>query len=82
MVVFEPASVYGVREGYHSGLLVTSQDKGNVFWRSPVYKNGVVSGVTMLPRILCFKSLCLGSWLLKQWCTEDLLLAKDRYAEG
>ena len=57
MVVFEPSSVYGVREGYHSGLLVTAQDKGNVFWRSPVYKNGVVSGVTMLPRILCYALL-------------------------
>ena len=51
-IFFDPASVYGTREGYHSGLLVTSSDRTNYFTKSPVYKSGVVHGVGMLPRLL------------------------------
>ena len=51
-IFFEPTSVYGLGEGYHSALLVTSKDKNNYFWRSSVWKSGVVSQVSMLPRQL------------------------------
>lgn len=49
-VFFEPTTVYGTREGYHSALMITSKDKGNCFLKSALYKSGVVSSVSMLPR--------------------------------
>ena len=55
-VVFDQSSMYGNREGHHSALVVTSQDKGNVFWKSQLWKAGVVTGVGMLPRNLFFAS--------------------------
>ena len=49
-IFFDPATTYGTREGFHSGLLVTSNDRGNYFMKMPVFKSGVISGVGMLPR--------------------------------
>ena len=51
-VVFEPSTVYGAREGFHSALLVTSCDKANVLRKSQLWKYGVVQNVSMLPRLL------------------------------
>ena len=34
--------------------MVTSKDKANHFLKSPLYKSGVVSGVSMLPRLPSF----------------------------
>lgn len=55
-LVFEPTSVYGVREGYHSALMVTSNDKNNHFRKSNVWRCGVVSSINMLPRLHGSKS--------------------------
>lgn len=63
-VVFDQSSMYGNREGHHSALVVTSQDKGNVFWKSQLWKAGVVTGVGMLPRNL---------FLLRKFCALVLL---------
>eukprot|EP00435_Cladocopium_sp_Y103_P022359 s514_g5.t1 len=49
-IFFDPATTYGTREGFHSALLVTSNERANYFTKMPVYKSGVVSGVGMLPR--------------------------------
>ena len=77
-LVFEPSSVYGNREGYASALMVTSLDKGNVFWKSPVWRSGVVQNISMLPRCLGCISTCF--WLATfyilcfgfQWSTDVL----------
>ena len=37
--MFEASSTYGSREGSHTGLLVTSRDKGNYFWRSQLWED-------------------------------------------
>ncbi|CAK9015621.1 Uncharacterized protein SCF082_LOCUS12841 [Durusdinium trenchii] len=50
MVTFEPSSVYGSRSGYQQVLLITSNDKNNIFRRSRIWKVGVIQGVTMLGR--------------------------------
>ena len=50
MVTFEPSSVYGSRSGYQQVLLITSNDKNNIFRRSRIWKVGVIHGVTMLGR--------------------------------
>ena len=49
-LVFEAATVYGVREGCHPALLVTSNQEKNVFWKTPLWKTGVVTGIGMLAR--------------------------------
>ena len=51
-IFFEPSTVYGTREGYHSALMITSQDRSNHFLKSQVYKSGVVHNVSMLPRFI------------------------------
>ena len=62
LVVFDQSSVYGVREGYHSALLVTCNDKTNFAWKSSIWRHGVVSPVTMLPR-RGLKLICVfGMW--------------------
>ena len=49
-VVFDESTVYGVRSGAHQCMLVTSNDKHNVFLKSKIWKTGVVQGAAMLPR--------------------------------
>lgn len=49
-VCFEPSSVYGARCGFQQVLLVTSNDKSNVFHRTAFWRSGVITGVTMLSR--------------------------------
>lgn len=44
--------MYGVREGFHPALLVTSSDKANVLRKSELWKCGVVQNVSMLARLL------------------------------
>ena len=55
-VVFDPNTKYGSREGHHMALMVTSREKGNFFWRSQLWKTGVVQNVCMLPRCFAGKS--------------------------
>ena len=50
MVSFEPSSIYGSRVGFHEILLVTAADKQTLFHRSPLWKQLVVPGVSMLSR--------------------------------
>lgn len=57
-LVFDPHTVYGAREGHHSALLVVSHDKGNVFLRSQLWRSGVVTNISMLPRILAILKFC------------------------
>lgn len=49
-VVFDENTVYGSRNGAHSCLLITANDKNNTFWKSKAWRCGVISGAAMLPR--------------------------------
>ena len=50
MVAFEPSSVYGSRSGFQEVVLITAADPKNVFHKTSLWKQGVVTGVSMLPR--------------------------------
>lgn len=50
MVCFEPSTVYGNRQAYQEVLLIISQDSKNAFLKQPVWKHGVIAGVSMLAR--------------------------------
>jgi len=49
-LVFEENSVYGSRNGAHNVLLITANDKNNMFLKSKAMRTGVISAPTMLPR--------------------------------
>ena len=49
-LVFDPATVYGSREGCHQALIITSRDKGNVYLKSALLKTSVATGIGMLAR--------------------------------
>ncbi|CAK9033935.1 unnamed protein product [Durusdinium trenchii] len=80
-VFFDPATVYGTREGFHPALLVTSMDKHNVFLKSPVYKAGVVSGVGMLPRSEMVKAEKCGKYATDMRLTRVQKLVKSLISE-
>lgn len=48
-------SIYGRRDGAVTGVAVVHQEKGNIYRKSPLWKQGVVDGVQMLPRANMFK---------------------------
>lgn len=50
MASFEPSSVYGSRTAWQEMLLVTANDSKNIFHRSPLWRQGLVSDIAMLPR--------------------------------
>jgi len=47
---FDPESAYGMRRGFVDGFAVVANCKTNCYRRSPLWKKGVVDGITMLPR--------------------------------
>ncbi|CAL1149684.1 unnamed protein product [Cladocopium goreaui] len=53
--VFDPATVYGSRDGCLSGLACISKDATNIFKSSKAMKSGVVHDVHMLPRTEFYK---------------------------
>lgn len=48
--VFDPASIYGKREGVLPGLVVLSNHPKNIYRQTRGYKTGTVMGINMLPR--------------------------------
>ena len=48
-------SIYGRRDGAITGLSVIHQEKGNIYRKSSLWKQGVVDGVQMLPRSGMYK---------------------------
>jgi len=50
MASFEPSSVYGNRVAWQELVLVTSQDGKNIFHRTPLWRQGLISDILMLPR--------------------------------
>ena len=48
-------SVYGRRDAVLSGIAVVHQEKGNIYRKSPLWKQGVVDEIEMLPRGRMFK---------------------------
>ena len=48
--MFDESTVYGVRNGCHQCLLMTSMDKHNVYWKSKAWRTGVIHGASMLSR--------------------------------
>ena len=50
MVSFEPSSVYGNRVAWQEVLLVTSKDGKNMFHKTSLWRQGLISDVIMLPR--------------------------------
>ena len=50
MVTFEPSSIYGSRVGFQEVVLVTANDAKTVAHKPSLWKQGLVAGVSMLPR--------------------------------
>ena len=50
MASFDPSSVYGNRVAWQELVLVTSQDGKNIFHRTPLWRQGLISEILMLPR--------------------------------
>jgi hypothetical protein len=48
--VFEPSTVYGKRAASIDGFMVVAKHKGNIYKKSALWKRGVATGVSMLPR--------------------------------
>eukprot|EP00435_Cladocopium_sp_Y103_P035840 s1440_g9.t1 len=50
MVSFEPSTVYGNRTAWQEVLLVTSSDGRNMYHKTALWRQGLISDVMMLPR--------------------------------
>ena len=48
-------SMYGKRDGALTGIAVLHQDKGNIYRKTGLWKQGVVDDIEMLPRASMFK---------------------------
>lgn len=48
-------SIYGRRDAAISGIAVVHQDRGNIYRRGSLWKQGVVDDVQMLPRSEMYK---------------------------
>ena len=48
-------SIYGKRDGALTGIAVVHQERSNIYRRSTLWKQGVVTDVTMLERASMFK---------------------------
>ncbi|CAL1126565.1 unnamed protein product [Cladocopium goreaui] len=59
--VFAKDSIYGRRDGAITGVAVVHQDKGNIYRKSSLWKQGVVDNVQMLPRANMFKPVAVQS---------------------
>jgi hypothetical protein len=58
-MAFDPATVYGSRSAFHTGLLVVAkEDPNNIFLKSKLWRLGVVTDIQMLPRADMFKEPC------------------------
>ena len=47
--------MYGKRDGALTGIAVLHQDRGNIYRKSGLWKQGVVDDIEMLPRASMFK---------------------------
>jgi hypothetical protein len=60
-MVFDPTTVYGSRQAFHTGLLVMSkEDPNNIFLTSKLWRHGCITDIRMLPRSDMFKEPCAG----------------------
>lgn len=48
-------SIFGKRDGALTGIAVVHQDRSNIYRRTTLWKQGVVTDVTMLDRASMFK---------------------------
>ena len=48
--IFDDSSVYGSREGVYPCLLVTANEKHNVYHKTKCWKQASIKGISMLPR--------------------------------
>ncbi|CAK9017407.1 Uncharacterized protein SCF082_LOCUS13627 [Durusdinium trenchii] len=61
MICFDPSTVYGNRAAFMKGMMITAKHAspgGNVFWKSPLWKRGVIGDVAMLARAEMYKPPC------------------------
>ena len=71
VITIHPAqdSLYGKRDGALTGIAVTHQERSNIYKKTPLWRQGVVSDVHMLERAAMFKPEVQHVTLGKRWVT-------------